>query len=89
MSTLPSRPDLDHLRRQSKQLLAALRSGDPEAVRTFREHLPAARALSDAELGALRLADAQVRRRPPVRVRELAGARPSRVPAPEIGRAHV
>lgn len=58
---LPSRPDLDHLRRQSKALLAALESGDPAAVSTIREHLPAAANMKPAEIraGRFRLADAQ------------------------------
>jgi uncharacterized protein (TIGR03067 family) len=58
---LPPRPDLDHLRRQAKALLAALESGDPAAVTTIREHLPAAAGLPAAEIraGRFRLADAQ------------------------------
>jgi len=58
---LHSRPNLDHLRRQAKALLAALEAGDPRAIATFTEHLPEARKLSAAEVRAarFRLADAQ------------------------------
>ncbi len=58
---LPSRPNLEHLRRQAKSLLAALAQGDPEAAATFREHLPAAQRMSDADIrsAGFRLADAQ------------------------------
>jgi uncharacterized protein (TIGR03067 family) len=58
---LPPRPNLDHLRRQAKSLLAALANGDQEAIKTLREHLPAARSLSDAQMrrAEYRLADAQ------------------------------
>ena len=58
---LPARPHLDHLRRQAKDLLAALRDGDPVAAGTFREHLPAARAMTDDQVrrAGYRLADAQ------------------------------
>lgn len=60
-SRLPSRPHLEHLRRQAKALLADLAAGKPEAVATFREHLPAARRMGDAAIAAasFRLADAQ------------------------------
>ena len=58
---LPSRPNLDHLRRQAKSLLASLAAGDPDAPRAFQEHLPAAKGMSDAQVRAagFRLADAQ------------------------------
>jgi uncharacterized protein (TIGR03067 family) len=58
---LPARPNLDHLRRQAKALLAALAGGDAAAVATIQEHLPAARGKSVSEVRALgvRLADAQ------------------------------
>lgn len=58
---LPARPNLDHLRRQAKALLAALAAGDETAVATLREHLPAAQRLTAAEVRAssFRLADAQ------------------------------
>ena len=59
--SLPSRPDLDHLRRQAKSLLASLRDGDDTAARTLIEHLPAAKTKSPAEVreAGYRLADAQ------------------------------
>ena len=58
---LPARPNLDHLRRQAKSLLAALAAGDAAAVTTLREHLPAAKNLPAAQILAtrFRLADAQ------------------------------
>lgn len=58
---LPNRPNLEHLRRQAKELLSALRSGDAAAVATFQVHLPSAAGMSGAEVRAaeFRLADAQ------------------------------
>jgi uncharacterized protein (TIGR03067 family) len=58
---LPARPNLDHLRRQAKTLLAELETGDAAAARAFIEHLPAARDLTPAGVrdAKLRLADAQ------------------------------
>jgi len=58
---LPSRPNLDHLRRQAKTLLARLADGDRAAAQTLIDHLPAARKLSPARVRAaqFRLADAQ------------------------------
>jgi uncharacterized protein (TIGR03067 family) len=58
---LPARPLLDHLRRQAKALLTALQEGDPEAIKTFQQHLPAARKMTGAQIrqAGLRLADAQ------------------------------
>ena len=54
-----SRPD--RLRRQAKALLALLREADPEAVGTFREHLPAARDMTGEQVreAGFRRADAQ------------------------------
>ncbi len=59
--TLPARPNLDHLRRQAKALLAGLAAREPAAVSTIMEHLPAARDLTTAQVLAagFRLADAQ------------------------------
>lgn len=59
--SLPARPNLDHLRRQAKSLLAALESGDKDAVSTIVEHLPAAKGKSAAAVRkmGIRLADAQ------------------------------
>jgi uncharacterized protein (TIGR03067 family) len=58
---LPARPNLDHLRRQAKTLLAQLNDGESEAIRTFIEHLPEARGMKPAAVrnAGFRLADAQ------------------------------
>ena len=59
--SLPARPNLDHLRRQAKALLSALQAGDGEAVAAIRDHLPAAKGLTDEQIrrAGFRLADAQ------------------------------
>ena len=59
--SLPARPNLEHLRKQAKTLLAALHAGDAKAARTFIDHLPAARRMSPSRVRAagFRLADAQ------------------------------
>src|SRR5262249_42756071 len=58
---LPPRPNLEHLRSQAKALLAALQSADADAIATIREHLPAAKGMSEEEIRRtpFRLADAQ------------------------------
>ncbi len=58
---LPARPHLDHLRRQAKTLLAAVKAGDAQAVATLREFLPSADGMSDKAItkAGFRLADAQ------------------------------
>lgn len=58
---LPPRPNLDFLRKQAKELLVSLAEGEKESIATFREHLPAAQGLSDAQIkkAKYRLADAQ------------------------------
>src|SRR4029078_10088181 len=58
---LPARPNLDHLRRQAKTLLAELESGASAAVATFVEYLPAAKEMTSEQVRAagFRLADAQ------------------------------
>lgn len=53
MLSLPNRPDLGHLKRQAKALLAAYRRGAPEAAARFRAALPHAAGPE------LRLHDAQ------------------------------
>jgi uncharacterized protein (TIGR03067 family) len=60
-ANLPSRPNLDHLRRQAKSLLAALETDNPEAVSTILDHLPAARGMTVEQVRQtkFRLADAQ------------------------------
>lgn len=58
---LPHRPNLDHLRRQAKALLSALREGDADAASAMRDHLPAAKGMSLQQIrqAGFRLADAQ------------------------------
>jgi ankyrin repeat protein len=58
---IPARPDMGHLKKQAKQLLAAYRSGSAQAMESLRSHLPAAKGLADEALAAmdLRLHDAQ------------------------------
>jgi uncharacterized protein (TIGR03067 family) len=60
-SNLPPRPNLEHLRRQAKALLASLTAGDAQAVRTLQQHLPAAKNMTEPQVRAagFRLADAQ------------------------------
>ena len=60
-SPLPARPHLDHLRRQAKSLLAAVKAGDAQAIATLRGFLPSAEGMSDAAItqAGFRLADAQ------------------------------
>ena len=48
----PVRPNLDQLRHQAKDLLRAIRRGDPEALEGFQKH-------SKAEIASAKLADAQ------------------------------
>ncbi len=59
--SLPARPNLEHLRTQAKQLLTELRAGKTAAIRTFIDHLPAARTMTPAKVrgAGFRLADAQ------------------------------
>ena len=61
MKRIPARPDLGHLKKQAKELLASYRSGDPAALARFRESLPAAASKDDPVIAALglRLHDAQ------------------------------
>src|SRR4029079_2558119 len=60
-STLPARPNLDHLRHQAKTLLADLKAGKAAAARAFAEHLPEARGMRPDVVRAagFKLADAQ------------------------------
>ena len=51
---LPVRPDLDQLHRQAKELLSAIRAGEPNAIAELREHQPEA-----IDPAAAKLADAQ------------------------------
>ena len=61
MDTLPDRANLDHLRKQAKDLLRLSRAGDPAALAHFTRFLPAASGRTEAETAALclRLHDAQ------------------------------
>ncbi len=58
---LPARPDIGHLKKQAKQLLALLQAQDPSALARLRESLPAAAGRSDAAITGMgpRLHDAQ------------------------------
>jgi hypothetical protein len=51
----PVRPNLDQLKHQAKDLLHALRQGDPAAIAEFQKHHP-----RNIEPGAAKLADAQL-----------------------------
>jgi ankyrin repeat protein len=61
MKSLPQRPDFDQLRKHAKELLAAYRAGERDALARLRASLPAAHDKSDAAIAALglRLHDAQ------------------------------
>jgi hypothetical protein len=58
---LPDRPNLEHLKKQAKDLLREFQSGNPQAVERFRTSLPAVKTKADAALTAstIRLHDAQ------------------------------
>ena len=58
MKRIPARPDIGHLKKQAKDLLALQRRGDHEATRRFLAFLPAAAGKDVATL-PLRLHDAQ------------------------------
>ncbi|MBN8245939.1 MAG: ankyrin repeat domain-containing protein [Verrucomicrobia bacterium] len=59
---LPARPDLEHLRKQAKDLLKSHKSGDPAALRRFRENHPEFASAPDPRILAaeVSLADAQL-----------------------------
>lgn len=61
MKSLPSRPDIDHLKRQAKDLLADFRRAAPESIARFRNALPRAAGRDAAAISRLnlRLHDAQ------------------------------
>lgn len=59
MPTLPDRPDLAHLKKQAKDLLAALRRGDAAAAALVRSVLPAGGSKADGSIRSFRLHDAQ------------------------------
>lgn len=55
MDTLPDRANLDHLRKQAKDLLRLSRAGDPAVLAHFAPFLPAASGRTEAEIVALGL----------------------------------
>lgn len=61
MKRMPARPDLGHLKKQAKQLLADYRAGNAGALDRFRTALPLAAGRDDAAIAGLglRLHDAQ------------------------------
>jgi hypothetical protein len=61
MKRLPDRVNLDHLKKQAKDLIRLYRNRDPAAIAQFRDGLPAAAGRSDDEIASLelRLHDAQ------------------------------
>jgi ankyrin repeat protein len=61
VNRLPDRSNLDHLKKQAKDLIRAYRNRDPQAIAQFREALPVAAGRSDDAIVALglRLHDAQ------------------------------
>jgi ankyrin repeat protein len=61
MQSLPNRANLEHLKKQAKDLLRLYRRGDSGAIARFGQHLPSAANLSSDEIAALplRLHDAQ------------------------------
>jgi hypothetical protein len=61
MKRIPARPDIGHLKKQAKELLARYRADDPTALQRFREALPPAAGKTDDAIAALalRLHDAQ------------------------------
>jgi uncharacterized protein (TIGR03067 family) len=60
-TTLPARPNLEHLRSQAKTLLEQLKVGERSAVQNFIDYLPKARKMTPAAVrrAGFRLADAQ------------------------------
>src|SRR5262245_38645478 len=57
---LPVRPDLEQLRHQAKDLLRALKRGEPSALAEFARHHPDRPAPAGARVAEARLADAQL-----------------------------
>lgn len=55
MNTLTHRSNLDHLRKQAKDLLRQYREGDSTALERLRASLPAARGRNDDKLRAMQL----------------------------------
>src|SRR4051794_10715485 len=61
MPLLPERPNIDHLKKQAKELLRRYQAGDASAFARFRNSFPATEGKDDAAIAALglRLHDAQ------------------------------
>ncbi|HEX5226342.1 MAG TPA: hypothetical protein VFW44_01470 [Bryobacteraceae bacterium] len=61
MPRLPERPNIEHLKKQAKELLRLYEAADPAAIGRFRNSLPAAEGKDDAAIRALglKLHDAQ------------------------------
>ena len=61
MPRLPERPDIDHLKKQAKELLRLYQAGDSAAFARLRNSLPAAEGKDDSAITALglKLHDAQ------------------------------
>jgi len=61
VNRLPDRSNLDHLKKQAKDLIRSYRTRDPQAIAQFRQSLPAAAGRSDDAIVTLafRLHDAQ------------------------------
>ena len=61
-TNLPALPSLEHLRRQSKDLVTAFRKGDADAIRRVHAHLPRAAALDAGTITdqGLKLSEAQL-----------------------------
>lgn len=58
---LPVRPNLDQLKQQAKDLLRAIRSGDPDAIEEFRRSHPKGDLLIEAQpTNKIKLADTQL-----------------------------
>ncbi|MFA6110693.1 MAG: hypothetical protein WDA75_18185, partial [Candidatus Latescibacterota bacterium] len=49
---LPPQPNLEQLKKQAKDLLRAIQSGDPEAFSILRQHLPRLGGATGAPAGA-------------------------------------
>jgi ankyrin repeat protein len=60
--SLPARPDLGQLKKQAKDLLKALRTGDPSAIQRYRELFPQAapKHKKSIRLSAFSLSEAQL-----------------------------
>ena len=59
MNPLPDRLNLDHLKKQAKQLIRLYRSRDAAAMARFRSTLPATAGLSDEDISSPRTAPAR------------------------------